>query len=172
MLRLGLEHPGPITVRYPRGRAVGVDLEDPVTPVPLGRAETLRTGRDILLLAVGSTVHPCLAAAEDLADQGIEAAVVDGRFIKPLDEETILSRAAEAGRVLCVEENSVLGGFGSAVTELTADRLPGVRVKILGVPDRPVERKHGPQARLRAALGLDREGVVRAALEMLEQGSG
>ena len=94
MLALGLTHNGPIAVRYPRGRGVGVPLDRVVTPVPLGKGESLRDGRDVLIVAVGNMVHPSLKAAESLAAEGIGAAVVNARFVKPLDEELILDCAA------------------------------------------------------------------------------
>ncbi|MFH1134615.1 MAG: 1-deoxy-D-xylulose-5-phosphate synthase [Pseudomonadota bacterium] len=167
MLATGLLHHGPSTVRYPRGIGLGVALPDQVQPLPIGRGEILKPGRDILILAVGSTVYPALAAAEKLAGRGVEAALVDAKFVKPLDEELILDLAAGAKLVLCVEENNIIGGFGSAVCELLAEKGTGGlgRVKRLGVPDRPVE--HGPQAQLRAELGLDRDGIVRSALDLL-----
>ncbi|MBU2552621.1 MAG: 1-deoxy-D-xylulose-5-phosphate synthase [Proteobacteria bacterium] len=161
MLAFCLAHDGPIALRYPRGRGVGVELTDPVEPIESFRAESLRPGRDLLVLAVGSTVYPALEAAETLAAEGIEAAVVNARFIKPLDEALIVQQAQAAGRVLCVEENQILGGFGSAVCELLADKAPGVRVRRLGIPDMCVP--HGSQARLRADLGLDAAGIAEAA---------
>ncbi|MEW6265980.1 MAG: 1-deoxy-D-xylulose-5-phosphate synthase [Thermodesulfobacteriota bacterium] len=163
MLSLGLTLDGPAALRYPRGLGVGAPLEAEVKPLPLGRAEELKPGRDLLILAIGGMVHPALAAAEELAAQGLEAAVVNARFVKPLDEELILDLAEDAGRILCVEENNIVGGFGSAVCELIAERSLGVQVRRLGIPDMAVE--HGSQAELRRMLGLDQAGIVRAALE-------
>lgn len=169
MLALGLEHNGPIAVRYPRGRAVGVPLDKEVKPVAFGRGEDLKAGDDILILAVGSCVYPALAAAEALSAEGVKAGVVNARFIKPLDEELILDRAGRAGAVLCVEENNILGGFGSAVSELLAGKGRNrVRIKRLGIPDIYVE--HGTQGQLRADLGLDPEGIARAVRDLLQDG--
>jgi 1-deoxy-D-xylulose-5-phosphate synthase len=167
MLALGLEHQGPIAVRYPRGRGPGVELDDPVVPVRLGKAEVLKEGRDLLILAVGATVAPSILAVKKLAERGLDIALVNARFIKPLDEELILECAARTGRVLCVEENSILGGFGSAVAELLADRKPGVRVKRLGIPP-DVCVEHGAQHQLRAGLGLDAGGIMRVVTEMIQ----
>ena len=133
-----------------------------------GRAEELRTGNNLVILAIGSTVYPALTAAETLAAEGIEAGVINARFIKPLDEELILDRVRDSGRVLCIEENTVMGGFGSAVNELLARHdLTGIRIKMLGIPDVFVE--HGTQAELRADLGLDAPGIVRAVKELLDK---
>ena len=169
MLALGLAHPGPIAVRYPRGRGVGVPLDDDVSPVPLGRGESLRDGRDVLIVAVGSMVHPALNAAESLAGEGIDAAVVNARFVKPLDEELLLDCAAGRKHVLCVEENSTIGGLGAALSELMSSRGLGVTLRRLGIPDVFVEQ--GPQKELRAALNLDRAGIHRTVQEMLTSGS-
>jgi len=170
MLRLGLRHSGPTVVRYPRGRGVGVPLDDEVEPWPMGRAEVLRSGRDILILAVGSTVYPALSAAEILAAEGLDAGVVNARFIKPLDEELILGLAEVTNRILCVEENNIVGGFGSAVAELLGEKkgFGSTRIKRLGIPDVFVE--HGTQEELRAALGLDAAGIARAARAMFQDG--
>ena len=168
MLYTAVEHPGPIALRYPRGRGVGVAFSSTLSRVPIGKAEVLREGTDLLLLAVGASVYPALEAAASLAQQGFSATVVNARFIKPLDESLILTLAASHGRVLTVEENVVAGGFGSAVLELLADRgLFGVPVKRLGIPDTFVE--HGSQDLLRQKYGLDAAGILQGALEILEK---
>jgi 1-deoxy-D-xylulose-5-phosphate synthase len=167
MLALAVNHPGPIALRYPRGQGAGVPLDAEIEPLVYGRAEILREGRDLLILAVGAVVRPALEAAEALALEGIEAAVVNARFVKPLDADRIGALARiSGGRVLSVEENTVLGGFGSAVAELLAEAgIPGLCLKRLGIPDVPVE--HGTQAELRQDLGLDVAGIRRSALALL-----
>jgi len=168
MLYTAMEHPGPIALRYPRGRGVGVGFSAALSKMPLGRAEVLREGEDLLILALGASVYPALAAADELARQGAGATVVNARFIKPLDEALILSLAAKHGRVLTVEENVLAGGFGSAVLELLADRgLAGVTVKRLGIPDVFVE--HGSQDILRQKYDLDASGILKNALAILER---
>ena len=170
MLALGLEHPGPLAVRYPRGLGVGVDLTAGDEPLPFGRAEILRQGNDVLILAVGSMVWPGFHAAERLAGEGLEVGVVNARFIKPLDEELILSLASTAKLVVCLEENTVVGGFGSAVCELLADKgLNGVGIKRIGIPDILVD--HGTQAELRKDQGLDEAGLAKRILEFYRDGS-
>ncbi len=168
MLFTAMQHPGPIALRYPRGRGVGVAFSSTLSPVPIGKAEVLREGEDLLILALGASVYPALHAAKELDKQGFSATVVNARFVKPLDEPLILSLAAKHGRVLTVEENVLAGGFGSAVLEILADQnLFGITVKRLGVPDVFVE--HGTQDILRKKYGLDATGILKGALTLLEQ---
>ncbi len=168
MLFTAVEHPGPVALRYPRGRGVGVAFSSTLSKVPIGKAEVLREGQDLLILALGASVYPALDAAKELDKQGFSATVVNVRFVKPLDEPLILSLAAQHGRVLTVEENVVAGGFGSAVLELLADHdLFGVTVKRLGIPDIFVE--HGTQDILRKKYELDAAGILKNALAVLEQ---
>jgi 1-deoxy-D-xylulose-5-phosphate synthase len=168
MLFTAVEHPGPIALRYPRGRGVGVGFSATLNQVPIGKAEVLREGEDLLILALGASVYPALDAAQQLDQEGFSATVVNARFVKPLDEHLILSLAAKHGRVLTVEENVVAGGFGSAVLELLADRdLFGINVKRLGIPDVFVE--HGTQDLLRQKYGLDAAGILKSALNILKQ---
>jgi len=168
MLFTAVEHPGPVALRYPRGRGLGVAFSSTLRKVPIGKAEVLREGQDLLILALGASVSPALEAAKELEKQGFSATVVNVRFIKPLDEPLILSLAAQHGRVLTVEENVVAGGFGSAVLELLADHdLFGVTVKRLGIPDVFVE--HGTQDVLRKKYGLDAAGILKSALTVLSQ---
>ena len=167
MLYTAVQHPGPIAVRYPRGKGVGVAFSSTLQKVPIGQAEVLREGEDLLILALGASVYPALAAAEKLEAHGFSATVVNARFVKPLDENLILTLAAKHGRVLTVEENVLAGGFGSAVLELLADRGLAVAVKRLGIPDIFVE--HGAPAILRQKYGLDADGILQGALTALEQ---
>ncbi|MFI5330141.1 MAG: 1-deoxy-D-xylulose-5-phosphate synthase [Desulfobaccales bacterium] len=167
MLYTAVAHPGPIAVRYPRGKGVGVAFSSTLQKVPIGQAEVLREGEDLLILALGASVYPALAAAEQLEAHGFSATVVNARFVKPLDENLILTLAAKHGRVLTVEENVLAGGFGSAVLELLADRGLAVAVKRLGIPDIFVE--HGAPAILRQKYGLDADGILQGALTALEQ---
>ncbi len=166
MLVSALAHGGPAALRYPRGKAVGVALSQPPEPIPWGKAQLRRQGGDIALVAVGVGVQAAEAAAEELAAEGVAAAVLNARFVKPLDCDAVLELAQECGRVVTVEENVAMGGFGSAVLECLADAgLTGVKVRRVAVPDSFVE--HGSQAELRRRLGLDAAAVARAARELL-----
>jgi 1-deoxy-D-xylulose-5-phosphate synthase len=167
MLYTAVDHPGPIAIRYPRGRGVGVPFSSVLHKIPIGRAEVLREGEDLLILALGASVQPSLHAAGELEKQGFQATVVNARFVKPLDEGLILNLAAKRGRVLTVEENVAQGGFGSAVLELFADHGLLVPVKRLAIPDKFVE--HGAPDLLREKYGLDAQGILKGALELLEQ---
>ncbi len=151
---------GPIGVRFPRGTGSGVALDTPLTPIPLGDAETLRDGDDLVIVAYGQPVNAALEAAEALAREGLEATVVNARFAKPLDAERLLALAAHTSRFLTVEEHVVAGGFGSAVAELLHERGARVELEILGIPDEHVD--HGAQKIWRHHYGLDAEGIVAA----------
>jgi len=165
MIKTAFELSGPVALRYPRGRGVGVREEGGLRSLEVGKGEVLREGKDILILAIGSTVYPSLRAAERLEEAGIDAGVMNSRFVKPLDEELICQMARETGRVVTVEENVLQGGFGSAVLELFEERgLFSIPVKRLGIPDLFVE--HGPQALLRTKCGIDEDGIVKGVLEM------
>lgn len=161
----GLEHQGPVAIRYPRGKGTGVAPEKAAV-LPWGRGELLRSGRDITIAAVGPLVQSALDAAELLEKRGLSVSVIDPVFIKPLDTELLL-RAAMNSRfgLLTLEEHVLAGGFGSAVLELfEQNRMPDVPVKRLGVPDYFVE--HGARHVLLEKLGLTAEQIAAACLEM------
>ena len=167
MLFTALRHPGPCAIRYPRGSGLGKSLDWVLEEIPLGRGEVVREGDDVALVAMGNHVATALEAAELLAREGVEARVINARFVKPLDRELIAAAARECRALVTVEENVLMGGFGSAVVELLADEgLLGARVVRMGLPDRFIE--HGSQAALRERLGLTPQGVARAAREALE----
>jgi 1-deoxy-D-xylulose-5-phosphate synthase len=141
MIVTGIEYTdGPIALRYPRGNGYGVPLmEEGWETLPIGKAEILRQGDDVLLLAYGSMVHPTMQAAQILNEHGISATVINGRFAKPLDTELILPLAQQIGKVVTVEEGCLAGGFGSAVAEALLDHQIMVSLKRIGVPDKLVE---------------------------------
>jgi len=151
---------GPIGVRFPRGTGTGVPLDAPLAEVPIGVSETLREGTDLAILAYGHPVSAALEAAEALARDGLEATVVNARFAKPLDAERILALAAATGRFVTVEEHVVAGGFGSAVSELLAERGARVELEMIGIPDEHVD--HGAQKLWRRHYGLDADGIAAA----------
>jgi 1-deoxy-D-xylulose-5-phosphate synthase len=167
MLKTAVEHDGPAAVRYPRGSVFGVELDEELHTLDIGKAELLRPGKDLVLVAVGSTVHCAMEAAGRLDAEGIDAAVINARFVKPLDRELILTWAEKTGRVITIEENMLQGGFGSAVLEMFEEEsfFPKA-VKRLGVQDYFVP--HGSQATLRNLCGIDTEAIERAAYKMLD----
>jgi 1-deoxy-D-xylulose-5-phosphate synthase len=165
MLYTALQHPGPVAIRYPRGKGVGVDLDPDYKMLTIGKAEILKDGNDLQIFALGSMVAPSLDAAAVLGKEGVSVGVVNCRFVKPLDNG-LVDIAASSGRVLAVEENIRQGGFGGALLELFNDAgLREVRVRRIGLPDKFVE--HGPQDILRANYGLDSAGILREARSLL-----
>jgi 1-deoxy-D-xylulose-5-phosphate synthase len=161
MLKTAVYHGAPISLRYPRGVGFGVELDRDLKQLEIGKGEQLIDGSDICIVAIGSTVHPALQAAETLRQKGISAGVINARFVKPLDEELILSAASKTGRILTVEENLLQGGFGSAVLELfSVKQVRDVKIRRLGIPDSYVEQ--GSQAQLRKDLGIDAAGIAEA----------
>ncbi len=158
----------PMAVRYPRGCGTGAYMEKELRAIPIGKAELLRNGNDIAILALGVTVTPALEAADKLAAEGIQAAVIDSRFVKPLDTSLITGIAQRIKNIVTVEENALNGGFGSRVVSLLQEKgINNVRVKSIGIPDEFVE--HGSQEILRAKYCLDTEGIVRQSMKLLEE---
>ena len=167
MLKTAIYSGCPISLRYPRGAGYGVEMDRELKQLPIGKGEILVEGSDLTIVAVGSTVHPALEAAAQLKQKGIFASVVNARFIKPLDSELILTQAKKTGCIVTVEENALLGGFGSAVLELISDAgMTGVRVKRIGLPDAFIEQ--GTQSQLRANLGLDAAGIAATCQAFLK----
>lgn len=167
MLKCAIYSDVPIALRYPRGAGFGVELDRDIPALEIGRGEQLLEGRDVTIIAIGSTVYPAVQAAEKLVKLGVCAGVINARFVKPLDADLILAAARSTGRVITVEENALQGGFGSAVLELLNDnQLQDVRVKRLGIPDHFIEQ--GSQAQLRMDVGIDAEGIAAATLEFLK----
>jgi 1-deoxy-D-xylulose-5-phosphate synthase len=158
---------GPVAIRYPRGNGVGVPLKENFDLIEIGKAEILREGNDIAILAVGSMVYPSLKASEKLSSYGIEAMVVNMRFVKPLDEELLDYVFERFDKVVTVEENTIRGGFGSAVLEYAAMRgVKNVKFLIHGIPDEFIE--HGTQNELWGMLKLDPDGLVERIIETFD----
>jgi 1-deoxy-D-xylulose-5-phosphate synthase len=154
MLYTGFMLGKPSAVRYPRGKGPGVAVEKKMTALPVGKAEVRRDGQTVALLAFGVTLAACLQAAERLG-----ATVVNMRFIKPLDEETVLALAAKHELLVTVEDNAIAGGAGSAVNECLMAHEALVAVINHGLPDYYLQ--HGAREQLLAEVGLDAAGIVR-----------
>jgi 1-deoxy-D-xylulose-5-phosphate synthase len=159
---------GPIAVRYPRGSGLGVPMDPEPRPLPIGEAELLNQGSDLVLVAYGTMVAQARVAANLLGKAGISAAVINGRFAKPLDERLILDWARRTGRVATLEEAALPGGFGDAVLELLAS-APGPQIRTLrfGVPDRFFD--HGARDSLLRHAGLDAESIAREVERWLKE---
>lgn len=159
MIRTAIYSGRPAAVRYPRGAGYGVDMDAVPHTLEIGRGEKLEEGEDLVIAAIGTTVYPSLEAAKLLRERGIRASVLNARFVKPLDRDLILGEAMRTGYLISVEENALQGGFGSAILELLEqERITGIKVKRLGIPDRFIE--HGSQTQLRKDLGLDASGIA------------
>lgn len=157
---------GPIALRYPRGSALGVKVKNGFELIPIGEAETLREGKDVAILAVGNMVRFASEAAEKLATEGIFAEVINMRFVKPLDQKLLDKVADKFEKIITIEENSIVGGFGSGVLEYFADKGYRNNILRLGLPDSYVE--HGTQDQLYHMLKIDADGIsenVKAFLD-------
>ncbi|QDU80318.1 1-deoxy-D-xylulose-5-phosphate synthase [Polystyrenella longa] len=168
LLDFALTYDGPVSLRYPKCSAATVERQ--VAPIELGKSEVYSSGADGTIIACGALFPDCIEAANLLKEKGLDVGVINARFIKPLDTETIFKALDETGFVLTVEENVIAGGFGSAVLE--AANGAGLRtghLRCLGIPDEFVE--HGDRAELLSGLGLDAEGIARAAESMAGQNS-
>ena len=163
MLKTALSFNGPISVRYPRGSGVGVDITEPMHELPIGKAEVLREGTELCFWAIGSMVQSAVQAADKLKEQGIDAGVVNMRFAKPLDKELLIEHAKRYGKIVTLEEGVLAGGVGSEVLEILDDAglLQQCAVLRLGIPDEFVT--HGDKKLLFRDLGLDTDAIVQKA---------
>lgn len=163
-LRATVEHPGPVYMRIGRGR--DPQVYDEAAPFELGRANRLRDGTDLMIIATGSTVHPALQAADALTSQGHSVGLIDMHTIKPLDEHAIRHAAAEATTVMTVEEHNVLGGLGGAVAEVLASMGTTTRLHRHGFPDD--YSLIGPPTHLYRHYRLDADGIAVEARAILD----
>jgi 1-deoxy-D-xylulose-5-phosphate synthase len=167
MLATAIRYPGPAAVRFPRGSGFGVPLDPDIKAIPIGEAEILRDGEHVVLIAIGTLAHAALEAAQELAGHGISAAVVNARFVRPLDEERLLPLVRRCGALLTLEEHRGAGGFGSALLELLSKKSVVVPTRCLAVDEAPVE--HGESLE---SLGLALPDIVAAALDLVGRKAG
>ena len=166
MLKTAVETPHPVAVRYPRAKGYGVKLDRTLKTLPIGKGEVLMEGKEVAILAIGRMVYPSLRAAERLSEDGMQATVVNARFVKPLDEELIIGLASKIPLLVTVEENSLKGGFGSAVLELLEERgVNRVAVHRIGIPDEIIP--HGNTTLLLSKYGLDEKGIYQQIKKIL-----
>jgi 1-deoxy-D-xylulose-5-phosphate synthase len=149
---------GPVAIRYPRGSALGVPLKEGFELIEIGKAEQLTVGDDAALLAIGSMVDYALKATEKLRPDGISCEVINMRFAKPLDAKLLDSIAEKHSKIITLEENTLIGGFGSGVLEYFAEKNYKCDVLRIGLPDNFVD--HGTQPELHHLLGIDPEGIA------------
>ena len=155
MLYTGYQYQGPAAVRYPRGSATGIAVQSQMQLLPTGKARVVRQGEKLAILAFGPLLSACIEAAEQL-----NATLVDMRFVKPLDRDLLQQLAASHSRFVTVEDNAIMGGAGSAVSEYVAEAQLNVSMTHLGLPDHFI--KHGSQQEIYAELGLDSAGILAA----------
>ena len=160
---------GPTAVRYPRGTGVGVDISGPIERIEIGKSEVLLDDENpqVSVLAIGYSVQMALPAVQKLRAEGYRVALLNARFVKPLDAETICDLARRSERLLTIEENAKMGGFGSAVLECLAENEVCKPVELVGIPDHFVH--HASPAIQRAELGLDEKGVEATLRKLLEK---
>ena len=163
MVRAAYAHKGPVYMRFSR-LATPVFNNPETYKFEIGKAITMREGKDVAIIAAGLPVASAMEAAEKLAAEGIEARIIDMHTIKPLDEEAVLRAAKEIGKIVTVEEHSIIGGLGSAVAEGLAEQCPA-KLKRVGIYDRYTES--GPAEALIHHYGLDGEGVYNAVKAFL-----
>ena len=173
LLFTGLNHDGPFAIRYPRGRGVGVPLDDLFSTIPLGQGEIvyatprekILAGKNVGIIAIGSMVYPSINAAHILEEEGYLVTVLNARFVKPLDREKISEMARRVDALVIVEEGTIRGGFGSATLELLVEEsLNNVAIRMIGLPDKFLE--HGPEKDIRARYGLTAEGISQEVLTL------
>jgi 1-deoxy-D-xylulose-5-phosphate synthase len=162
---------GPVAIRYPRAPIPddpkSVSVKDDFTPIEIGSWEGLREGKDLAILAIGSMVYPALEASEQLGKDGINVEVVNARFVKPLDEKMLLSILKGFDKIITVEENALLGGFGSGILEFAeAHGINNVLIRRMGIPDKFIE--HAPRKKLLSILGLDQDGIAQMVRSVLK----
>jgi len=159
MLKTSVYHPGPSSLRYPRGNGLGVEMDEEIKQIEIGKGEVIKDGKDLAIIAFGSMVDPSMKTAAMLEEKGLSVAVINARFAKPIDKNLIMEYAKKTGCIVTTEEHSVQGGFGSAVLEALQDfdeHIP-LKTKCIGVPDIVVE--HGAPGIIKKDLKLDPEGM-------------
>src|SRR5947207_7974427 len=167
MLKTAFETGHPTSLRYPRGNGIGVELDKELQSLPVGKGEVLREGKAGVIFAIGNEVWPAVKASELLAEEGLDVAVVNARFIKPLDDELIIRFCKMFARVITVEEGSLAGGFGAAIMERCEQLgLDGTQFQRIGIPDEYVH--HGAQDVLRAQYDLDAAGIARRVRDFFD----
>ena len=170
MLLTAMEYnDGPISLRYPRGSGVGVDISEPLHTLPIGKAEMIKEGTDLTIWAIGSMVAEAEKTAAILKEKGINAGVVNMRFAKPLDEELLLADATRTHRIVTMEEGVVKGGVGEAIMKTLNDHglLQATRVLPFGIPDEFISQ--GDKKLLMHDIGLAPEQMAERITEWLRQ---
>jgi len=170
MLKTAVECGCPASIRYPRGKGEGVPIDEQPVSLHIGKGEVVHDaeGAVLAIIAIGATVHPAIAAAKSLQTEGIHVKVINARFVKPLDVTLICDTAKSIGKIVTVEENVLMGGFGSAVLEMLEEQdIHDVLVKRMGIRDEFAE--HASQTELRQAYGIDEDSIAAVVRSMLSK---
>ena len=157
--------PGPVALRFPRGSALGVEISESFNEITLGKGELIREGNDVVFLAVGKMVEYAVRAADELAKQGIVAEIINMRFIKPLDTERLDAVSRRFEKIITLEENTIVGGFGSGILEYFADMGYKNEIMRIGLPDNFIE--HGTQKELHSLIEIDPKGIVEKTIKFI-----
>ena len=167
MLYSALKYNSPTAIRYPRGYGEGVSLDWEFKQIPLGKAEILKEGKDISIFACGPHLYTALSVAKELEEkEGLSVEVIDVRFLKPLDENTLLNSIQKTKKALVIEENTCIGGLFSAVSELIVEKTDfPVKLKKIALPDKFIE--HGDLPTLRKVYGFDKEHIKKCLLSLV-----
>ncbi len=163
LLKTGLDANAPFVLRYPRGAGFGVEMDAKPKRLEIGKGIWLKHGKDLTIAAIGNRVHPALKAAELLKEQGLDCGVINMRFVKPLDRQILDEALKISPRLVTVEDNSLIGGFGSAIAEYLADKQSSSKLLRLGIEDHFVE--HGKSSQLYEQLGLNAEQIAKHILD-------
>ena len=166
MFKFAMSFDGPIAVRYPRGTAYE-DLKEFRSPIVLGKSEVIKSGAEIAFFALGSMVETAQKVVTRLAEQGIEATLVNARFAAPLDKEMIASLAKDHDILVTLEENVLSGGFGEHISSFVCENDLSIKVHIVSIPDAYVE--HGNVSILKKDIGIDEDTIYKKVLELLKQ---
>ncbi len=169
MLKTAVDCDKPVSIRYPKGSGVGVKMDDDPHPIPIGKGEIIFAPphSELAIVAIGACVYPAMEAARRLYEEEIPATVINARFVKPLDKELLLEVAGNFKKILTVEENALMGGFGSAVLELFTDKgLNGLSVNRLGINDEFTPQ--GTRQELLRMYGIDADGIAAAVRKLFE----
>lgn len=169
MLKFSLNYSHPLAIRYPKERVPQDSFKKESEEIKLAKAEIIKEGKDLLIISIGSTVYPAYKATEMLEKEGIETTLLNLRFLKPLDEDTIINLTKKIPKLLTVEENVLKGGMGDSVIRVLLENNIDFKIKCIGIPEEFVE--HAPREFLKKKYNLDREGIYKIAREFVQKNS-
>jgi 1-deoxy-D-xylulose-5-phosphate synthase len=164
MFTAQIPNKGPFVIRYPRGRGVLPEWKTPFQEIEIGKGRMIRDGKDLAIISIGHVGNDALEACKTLAQDGIDAALYDIRFLKPIDEELLHLVFKNHKLIITVEDGVITGGLGSAVAEFQTDNNYHAKITRLGIPDRFIS--HGTQDQLHHECGYDIQGIVEAAKQI------